>query len=173
MDIKKSFKILTNFFHQHHYDYAVIGAFALYAYGYTRATRDIDFITKLEYQPKIIEYLESLHFKTLHCSKGFSNHLNSTRVRIDFVYIDDETANMIFQAARKKIILRNLELPVVSPEHLIALKLFAIYNDPDRKYKEFADINALLQYTTVDKTVIENYFKKYNLENYYDEFIKK
>jgi hypothetical protein len=40
--IKNQFKLLTEFFLHEEFDFAVIGAFALYAYGYTRATRDVD-----------------------------------------------------------------------------------------------------------------------------------
>lgn len=62
---KEHFKILTEFFDREHLDYAVIGAFALHAYGYTRATTDVDFITRVECQDKIVQYLESLGFETL------------------------------------------------------------------------------------------------------------
>ena len=54
MEIKKQFKLITEFFEKEKIDYALIGAFALYTYGYTRATRDIDFITKIEYQKNIV-----------------------------------------------------------------------------------------------------------------------
>ena len=76
MTIKEQFRILTEFFERENLDYAVIGAFALYAYGYTRATRDVDFITRIEYQNKVVQYLQSLGFETLNRSEGFSNHLH-------------------------------------------------------------------------------------------------
>ncbi len=170
MILKKQFKILTEFFNQEHFDYAVIGAFALYAYGYTRATRDMDFITRIQYQDRIVGYLESLGFETLNRSEGFSNHLHlQDLVRIDLVYVNAETADMIFGATQKKAVFDDFELPVVSPEHLVALKLFAIYNDPSRKYKELADIKEILKLADVDNKTIRKYFKKYNLEAYYDE----
>jgi hypothetical protein len=171
--IKNQFKLLTEFFQQKNLDFAVIGAFALYAYGYTRATRDVDFITRQEYQKKIIAFLESLGFETLNCSEGFSNHLHPIgMMKFDLVYVTDETADTIFEATQKKVIFENLELPVVSPEHLIALKLFAIHNDPDRKFKELGDIKEILRHTVVDHPTIRQYFQKYNLESYYDELKK-
>ena len=170
MTLKSQFKILVEFFNHENLDYAVVGAFALYAYGYTRATRDVDFITRIEYQDKIVAYLESLGFETLNRSEGFSNHLNSVgAVRVDFVYVGGETADIIFKSTKNKTIFENFKLPVVSPEHLVALKLFAIHNDPSRKYKEFADIKEILRLTSVDNDSIRRYFKKYNLEEYYDE----
>ena len=170
MNIKEQFKILTGFFKREKIDYAVIGAFALYAYGYTRATRDIDFITRIEHQNKIIGYLESIGFETLNRSEGFSNHFHPVgTVRMDLVYIGGETADIILKSANKRLIFEGLEIPVVSPEHLVALKLFAIRNDPGRKYKEFADIKEIFQLTNMDKDVIRMYFKKYGLEEYYNE----
>jgi len=172
MTLKNQFKILTDFFNQGHLDFAVIGAFALYAYGFSRATRDVDFITRGEYQNRIIEYLESLGFETLNRSEGYSNHLHPIgTMKIDLVYVRDETANIIFGSAQKKIIFENLELPVVSPEHLIALKLFAAHNDPTRKYKEFADIKEVISLTEVDENDIRKYFQKYDLEEYLDDIL--
>ncbi|MEW6102404.1 MAG: nucleotidyl transferase AbiEii/AbiGii toxin family protein [bacterium] len=174
MSIKEQFKLLTNFFEQENFDYAVIGAFGLYAYGYTRATKDIDFITRVEYQKMIVEYLEKIGFETLNRSEGFSNHLHPLgQVRIDVVYVGGETANTIFQSTKKKLILENLEIPVVSPEHLISLKLFAIQNDPPRKYKELADIKEIFHLTNFKKNALQRLFKKYGLERYYDEIINE
>lgn len=174
MTIKEQFRLLTKFFEQENLDYAVIGAFALYAYGYTRATSDIDFITRIKYQKRVVGYLESLGFETLNRSEGFSNHLHPLGlVRIDLVYIDDETADIVFSSMKKKLVLENLELPVVSPEHLIALKLFAIQNDPDRKFKELADIKEIFQQTNPDSDTIQLFFKKYGLEGYFDEIAGK
>lgn len=170
MTIKEQFKLLVKFFEQENLDYAVIGAFALYAYGYTRATRDVDFITRTEYQKRIVEYLESLGFETLNRSEGFSNHLHPFgAVRIDLVYIGDEAANIVFESTKKRLIFDNLELPVVSPEHLVALKLFAIQNEPDRKYKELADIKEILRLTNLDRETVEALFTKYGLKEYYYE----
>jgi hypothetical protein len=171
MTIKKQFNLLTKFFERENLDYAIIGAFALYAYGYTRATSDIDFITRIEYQKRIVEYLESLGFDTLNRSEGFSNHLHPLgQLRIDLVYIGGETANIVFGSTKKKIVFEDIELPIVSPEHLIALKLFAIQNEPGRKYKEFADIKEIFQLTELDLNTVEIFFRKYGMEEYYNEF---
>lgn len=172
MSLKDQFKILTEFFERESLDYAVIGAFALYAYGYTRATRDLDFITRIEYQNKIIRHLESLGFETLNRSEGFSNHLHLIgNARIDLVYIGGETADIVFKSTYKRLIFQDLEIPVVSPEHLVALKLFAIQNDPNRKFKELADIKEISRLTNIDKDTMLKYFKKYGLEEYYNEIM--
>ena len=85
------------------------------------------------------------------------------------MYIDNHTAETIFNGVKKLPILENLEVPIIRPEHLIALKLFAIANDPQRKYKEFADIKELCKLTDVNRSQIQKYFEKYHLEAYYNE----
>jgi len=154
LSLKEQFSILTEFFDKEKYDYALVGALALHAYGYTRATKDIDFITRDKYQKKIIKYLESLGFKTLHSSAGFSNHFNPVgSMRIDLIYVEDYTADSIFKSVRDISVFDNKKCPVIDHNHLIILKLFALKNDPDRKYKELADIKELLKLVTVDKEI--------------------
>jgi predicted nucleotidyltransferase len=174
MTFKQQFKILTDFFEKERMDYALIGAFALYAYGYTRATRDVDFMTRIDYQGRIVEYLESLGFDTLHRSKGYSNHLHPIGpVRIDLVYVGGETAQLVFASTVRKLVLEGIELPVVSPEHLVALKSFSIKNDPGRKFKELADIKEIVRTTGIDKDVLKRYLTEYGLGEYYDEIAGK
>lgn len=174
MGIRKQFELITDFFEKQNMDYALIGAFALYAYGYTRATQDIDFITKTEFQKKIIVFLESIGFETLNKSAGYSNHLHPIgSMRFDFVYISGDTADTIFQSVTRKNVFKDIELPVVSPEHLIALKLFAVKNEPRRKLKELADIKEIYELTEIKKEVIQTYLKKYGLEEFYDEITDK
>jgi predicted nucleotidyltransferase len=151
-------------------DFGVIGAFALYSYGYLRATRDIDFITRLSHKTKVVVFLESLGFETLHSSNAFSNHLHPLgSVRVDMMYVDGETAREIFGAVEKRLIFEDLELPVISPEHLVAMKLFAVQSNPERKLKDLSDIKEILCRTKYNKIAVKAYFKKYGQESFYKE----
>ena len=140
MNLKAILEKLIDFFSKEHVDFALIGAFALKAYGYVRATQDVDFVVRAKDQQRIIGFLELLGYETVHRSRGFSNHIHSLRGlgRVDFVYVEGETAEQIFSGARPLLILENLSLPVVRPEHLIALKVFAMKNDPQRTFREMA-----------------------------------
>jgi hypothetical protein len=172
MKLQNIFKALSEFFIRENMDYGVVGAFALYAYGYVRATRDIDFITRINYQKKIITFLESLGFETTFRSNAFSNHLHSIgSVRIDIMYVEGITADDIFNSTKNRLILNDIMLPVVSAEHLVAMKLFAIKNNPDRKFKDLSDIKEILSHTTYNKKTIKKYFKKYGQDEYYDEIV--
>jgi len=163
MRFKEVFQHLAEFFGKERIDYALIGAFALKAYGYVRATQDIDFIVRHEAQSRIVAYLESLGFETIYRSPGFSNHVHplSGLGRIDFVYVKGETAERIFKESGKRMIFNDMSIPVVSPEHLVALKVFAMKNDPDRGFHEMADIKFLLGLPGVDLQTVKGFFEKY------------
>ena len=176
MNFKKIFQLLIDFFEREGIDYALIGAFALQAYGYMRATQDVDFIVRKEDQKGIIENLESFGFETLYSSPGYSNHVQSLPSfgRIDFVYVKGKTAEEIFMQTRKILILGDIAIPVVRPEHLVALKVFAMKNDPKRALREMADIEHLLGLAEIETEMAKKYFEKYGqMEKFYDIIGKK
>ncbi|MBW1981529.1 MAG: nucleotidyltransferase [Deltaproteobacteria bacterium] len=175
MNLKNTLKLLTDYFRQENIDYALIGAFALQAYGFFRATQDVDFLVRGKEQQKVISYVESLGYETLHRSAGFSNHVHAIPKlgRIDFVYVRGETAERILQHSRELLVLDVMRVPVVSPEHLVALKVFAMKNDPDRIFKEMADIKHLVSLPHIDLEEIKGYFARYGQLEWFYELQKK
>ena len=69
MNLKTVIENLIHFFARKEIDFAVIGAFALKAYGYVRATQDVDFLVRGKDQEKIIPFLETLGYETRYRSK--------------------------------------------------------------------------------------------------------
>ncbi|MBN2286749.1 MAG: nucleotidyltransferase family protein [Tissierellales bacterium] len=172
MGLQETFETVTSFLEENRINYAVIGGFALYGFGYVRATRDIDFVVRLEDQSTLVNFLLSLGFETIQCSFAFSNHVHPIgNLQVDFMYVAGKTADQIFSSVQKRIIFRNKKFPVVSAEHLIAMKLFAASNNPDRLLKDLADVKEILNNAEVDKNTIEKLFKKYKMEKYYGLFI--
>jgi hypothetical protein len=171
MNFKGVLQTLVETFMKEKIDYALIGAFALSAYGYVRATQDVDFIVRSKDQGRIVLFLESLGFETIYRSTGYSNHVHplSGLGRIDFVYVKGETAEQVFQTAKELPVLGDLRLRVAGVEHIVALKVFAMKNDPERVLREMADIQCLLRQTGLDPRVVRRYFEKYDqMERYYD-----
>jgi hypothetical protein len=109
----------------------------------------------------------------LHRSTGFSNHLHPIIKlgRIDFVYVSGETSEQIFQATRRLPLFGDPPLPVVCPEHLAALKIFAIKNDPERAFQEMADLKFILSLPDMDVKMIEGYFQKYGQMEKFHEIV--
>jgi len=175
MNFRKVFHLLIDFFIREEIDYALIGAFAMKAYGYVRATQDIDFLVDGMEQSTIIEYLESLGFKTIYRSDGYSNHAHGLPGlgRIDFVYVKGATAEAIFSGTRNLLILEDLKVSVVSPEHLAALKIFAMKNNPDRSLRDMADIKYLLGLSGTDAEMVKGYFEKYGQLEKFHEITKR
>ena len=77
----------------------------------TSFVRDMD-------QLKIVDFLEALGYETLHKSRGFSNHLHplSNLGRIDFVYVNDETAEILFAETKSLPVFQGLSIPVLRAE---------------------------------------------------------
>jgi hypothetical protein len=152
--------------------YAIIGAFALAGYGYVRATRDIDILLDVDNGDRVVSYLESLGFETLHRTSAFSNHLHPVgSTRLDLMFVEGETAQEIFSAVRPLLVLRGAALPVVAPQHLMAMKLFAAKHDPARKLKELGDIKELVDRTGMDRATIESCFATYGMDRYLNDIV--
>lgn len=144
---------------------AVVGGVALASYGHPRTTLDLDLVTEAQFQDQVLAAMESLGYETLHRSTGYSNHLHSdaARGRVDFLYVRGATADQVFAGVRMRPGPGGIDVPVPAPEHLIAMKVHAIANAPDRLWQEMADIAFLVRLDQVDRGLVRVYFEKANL----------
>jgi len=63
---------------------------------------------------------------------------------------------------------------VVKPEHIVALKVFAMKNNPERALREMADIKELLRFNEINLKEVQEYFEKYGqMDRYYEITGKK
>jgi hypothetical protein len=170
MDFERVLQILADFFDARGARWGVIGGLAMAVHGSPRTTLDVDIVAEGDLQEPLIDYLESLGFTTLHRSSGYSNHLHEDPDlgRIDVVYVRGSTSREIFAGAERHQGPGGREVPVPQPEHLAAMKAFAIRNDPSRTLRELADIRVLLDTPGVDRAEIERYFERYGLEHLLD-----
>lgn len=141
--------------------FAIVGALALHTYGYSRATNDVDLLVGIEAQDRLIAFLEKRGFETLHRSEGYSNHLHADPAlgRLDVIYVDEDTRSKIFAEARLAS-LAGMSVAVPKPEHLAAMKVHAMKNDPSRAFQEMADIQFLMRLPGVDHDQIRGYFER-------------
>jgi len=63
-------------------------------------------------------------------------------------------------------------LPRIIEVILVILKLFAIHNNPSRKFKELGDIRDVFQHVGMNIGAMQKHFAKYGIEKYYDEITK-
>ena len=171
MDFVAALETIATFFDEQEHRYALIGGLALAAFGHTRATLDLDLVVDRDCQSEIIDFMESLGFDTLHRSQGYSNHshADSAMGRVDFVYIQGRTSEELFGGVTLVEGPGGRKVPVPKAEHLIAMKVLAMKNDPERTFQELADIRNLMVRPGVDRKVVREYFKRHNLEERFDE----
>ena len=171
MDFAKVLAEIARFLDARKARCGLAGAFALQAHGLQRATGDLDLVVESRAQPVLLAFVDSLGYERLHVSEGYSNHLHPDPAwgRIDFIYLEDHTADLLFARAVKTRILPGVEMLVPAPEHIAAMKVQAMKNDPTRTLKEMADIQYLLQLPGVDEAEIRRYFDKAGLSERFDE----
>jgi hypothetical protein len=171
MDFAKALRIVASGLEDVEAPWAVIGGLALAVHGAGRFTRDLDIVTEYRVQDHLISHLETLGYGTLHRSRGYSNHVHSDaeKGRIDVVYVEGETARILFSEAERREILPGLEALVPKPEHLVAMKVLAAKNDPTRRLQELADIAGLLRARGIAPDVVRPYFERHGLLKDWEE----
>lgn len=169
------FQIVANACQKTKIDVILIGGQALGARGYQRVTLDLDFMIVAEDYEKLkpeIEgqgYGEIVRTNVAARMRAASDDL----IDIDFMFVDPDT----FDGIRKEAEAENFEgceFKVPSPEHLIALKLHAITQQPKvRELKDLNDIVELIQANPID--VQSNAFKslclKFGTEALYKKIV--
>jgi hypothetical protein len=168
MDFRAIFDELLSFLKGRKCRFAVVGAFGLHAYGLSRATGDIDFIVDGVCRDELIAFLEGLRYETLYRSSGYSNHVRAvpqTMGRLDFIYVEGRTAEILFSQVTTRLSLGGWDIPVPRPEHLIALEVLAMKNDPARTFREMADIQFLMGLPGIDEEMVKSQFEKRDFWN--------
>jgi hypothetical protein len=145
--------------------YALLDGLGLAAFGIARATLDLDLLLPSDAQDKLIEFMEDQGFATLHRSSGYSNHLHADEAlgRVDFVYVRGDTRDKVFSQAREAEGPGGIPVLVPRPEHMVAMKVLAMKNDPERRHREMADIADLLRLPDVERGEVRGYFTKHQM----------
>lgn len=175
MDFATVTELVTRFLDGAGRRWAVVGGVGLASYGLARTTLDLDFATELEAQSQLVAFLEGLGYETLHRSRGYSNHLHPEpeKGRVDFVYVEGATAEKLFAATRLVPGPGGREIRVASPEHLAAMKVQALRNDPERELQDLADLRFLLHLPEIDRAAVRQYFERHGLLDRYESLTRE
>jgi hypothetical protein len=113
VDFARTLGVLVDFFEREGLHYAAVGAFALHAYGLTRATLALDLATERGVQGRVVEFLEPLGYETLHRSAGYSNHAHplADLGRVDLIYVDGDTARLLLAPGGRMLTLGDRRVP--------------------------------------------------------------
>jgi hypothetical protein len=151
---------------------AVIGDVALSAYGHPRLTLDLDLVIDAAAQDRVVAFMESRGFVTLHRSEGYSNHRHPDRGRVDLMYVRNTTADRLFGATTELPGPGGRPIPVPKPEHLMAMKVQAMKDAPERALQDLIDIRYLLRGDGVDRDEVHGYFVRAGLEGRWNELTR-
>ena len=170
MDFNRVLVLVSGFFDRLGQPFAVIGALGLAARGISRTTFDVDIVVPFEVQGQLLAFLEAQGYASDHVSSGYSNHSHPDQDlgRLDVVYVRGSTAQKIFNDVSMYDGPGGISIPVPRPEHLAAMKIFAIKNNPSRVLQDLEDIQRIMLLSGVDRDEIIEYMKKHNLEGLLD-----
>ena len=174
MDFAAVLSAIASDFERHELRFAVVGAVALAGLGMPRTTIDLDIVTDASAQEHVVGLLEGLGFETVHRSAGYSNHLHRRPAlgRVDVVYVRGDTAEQLFAAVQHVGGPGGLDMPVPAAEHLAAMKVLAMKNDPRREQQELADIRFLLGRPDVDRERVREYFVRHGLLRQFEDVVR-
>jgi hypothetical protein len=166
---------VASFLEEQGFRCAVAGALGLHAYGHSRATLDLDLVVPAGAQRSLVGLLEKLGYETVHVSSGYSNHAHSDPDwgGVDVVYVDEETARQLFSGCSRTLRLGARDAPVPRAEHLVAMKVQAMRNDPSRQMQDLADVQYLLGLPDTDREEVRGYFEKAGMLDWYGKLIER
>jgi hypothetical protein len=171
VDFARELEVVERFLATGGFRVAVIGGVALAAYGHPRMTLDLDVVTGTAAQETLIAFMESQGFVTLHRSSGYSNHRHPdrSRGRVDFMYVQGTTADKLFASAKELPGPGGRAVLVPKPEHLIAMKVQAMKDAPERTWQDLVDIAYLFRLDGVNRDEVRDYFAKAGLVDKWHE----
>jgi len=178
MDFKVTLKILSGEFEKRRMNYALIGGFALGAYGVMRATLDLDFLAAESDLPQIDSFMQTLGYQRGYAGENVSQYVSELKILggVDFLHAKRPLAMKILENAREISAFSDaLRIKVARPEDLIGLKIQAMSNDPERIGRDFADVEALMRTLRgkLDWPAVKVYFDLFNMPSSYTEMLNK
>ncbi|HQQ78222.1 MAG TPA: hypothetical protein PLB01_12785 [Thermoanaerobaculia bacterium] len=140
--------------------WAVIGGVAMNAYGHARTTFDFDVASEARLREDLLRRLQTEGFRLLNDVPAFSNLFHDDRDlgRLDFLWLDEKTSERVFAESRTLPIWGE-NIPVASPEHLVAMKVQAVASSPTRVFRDGADLQFLLKVPGIDDNRVREFFE--------------
>jgi hypothetical protein len=129
-------------------DCALCGGIAMQIYGFTRATRDVDFVAS--------ELLPLVGARQLNFGgAAYSIKVGRMDIEVDWIVRDDDKQEVYEAALADAVTIAPEGLPIITPEWMVILKNFA------GRGKDHLDLLWLLrQDDLVDRKLVERHVKK-------------
>ncbi len=131
---------------RHDVPFLIIGGRGLEAHGYVRNTRDLDLLVPLTSVERINRILSDFGYVRTAETAIFSRWISADpeAEALDLLYVDVSTFSKL-DADAVSVSFGESNARVPSVGGMVALKLFAMRNDPGRAPRDTLDIRELLQ----------------------------
>ncbi|MBC8412860.1 MAG: nucleotidyl transferase AbiEii/AbiGii toxin family protein [Nitrospira sp.] len=173
MDFRAVLRSVLDGFRSHSIRYALIGGFALGAWGVPRGTVDLDFLVHHDDMDSVDEVMKSLEYECRHRSENVSQYISPLQVfgEIDILHaFRTHSLEMLERAVVKEIFNGAERIRMVTIEDLIGLKIQAIVNDRSRMSIDMADIEALMELgIPLNWGLVEEYFTIFTMDDMYKD----
>jgi predicted nucleotidyltransferase len=126
--------------------FLLIGGRGLEAHGYVRNTKDVDLLISLQSKDAIATSLRELEYACIAETAIFSRWRSANPISddVDLLYVDPGTyAKLASDAITMDFGSETVSVP--SLLGMIALKLHAIRNNPERRHRDVSDIRAVIE----------------------------
>ena len=177
MDFDSTFRFLIESFNAENIDFAIIGGFAMQAYGAARATSDIDMLVVIDDKEKVKKILSEKGYELKYESNDVMNFFGKDleQGRLDFLIAHRKYARTMLQRAEyKKVLDGKYQIKTIMIEDQIGLKVQSSTNDKARYNHDLADIEVLIR-SNKDKLnldLIRDYFKIFKREEELDKILE-
>jgi len=139
------------------------------AWGSVRTTHDLDLVVDAVERARLTASLVDAGFEVLNDVQGFTNLLHRDRElgHLDLLWVEGTTSERLFARTAEMTGPDGLPIRVLSPEHLVAMKVRAIQNRATRVLRDGPDIHYLLALPGIDENEVRGYFEKAGLAELY------
>jgi hypothetical protein len=146
--------------------FAIAGGVALAVHGIQRTTLDLDLVTDGGCRFRVHEAMAALGYVPSRDLPGLCQyeHPNPRYGHVDFLFVPAATWLEMSRMLGRYEGWAGLAVDVVHPEHLIAMKAFAIHCDPGRKDRDLPDILRLRELPGVDPERADGYLARWGLK---------
>ena len=178
MDFEVVLKSIIKDFIKNDIRYALIGGYALGILGISRNTFDLDFLVNREDREKLKSILSKYQYEVRYETENVTQFISILKAfgEVDVIYAFRPIAlQMLGRAINKEIFNGELTVKVLNPEDIIAFKLQAIKNDPDRFEGDFFDIKEIVYIyeDKIDKNRVKQYFEMFDFMELYKKLFKE
>lgn len=151
--------------------FALIGGFAVNAYGFVRATHDLDVMVQDEQGDALHAVLAEMGYQTLDRRPDISSYVRPP-LRLDVLYARRPISRDLL--ARSTVITHGeTRVRLIPLEGLIGLKIQAFHDDP-RRIRDLDDIIQLLKINrgNLNLDEVRAYFRLFDSESVLDDILR-